>query len=324
MRDINHIDLQGGPRAADAEGPVLNLARLDMNLVVALRALLEERGVTRAAGRVGVSQPAMSASLSRLRRHFGDELLVRSGNAYGLTPLGAALLAPVAAACGMLERVFTAQPSFDPAAATREFTLLGTDYSVTVFGTALSRALHRLAPGVRLTFRQATTAIGDDPAAVLSSVDGLVLPHGIIDGLPCTELFRDRWVCLVAEEHPEIGDELSIEDLARLPWAVYQRPYDAPAARQLSMIGVSPRVEISTPFFSSLPQLIEGTDRVCLIQQRLVDKLGCTAAVRVLPAPFDAVPVQEALWWHPAHERDPGHAWLRECAAATGRAMAAG
>ncbi|MFH8569961.1 LysR family transcriptional regulator [Streptomyces sp. NPDC017993] len=291
-------------------------------MVVALRALLEERNVTRAGRRVGLSQPAMSAALARLRRHFDDDLLIRSGNAYELTPLGAALLDRTAAACALLERVFTAQAVFDPAVEDREFTLLGTDYGVAVFGAELSRLLHREAPGIRLRFEQPGPAMVENTAAMLSTVDGLLMPHGIINGFPSVELFSDRWVCLLADDHPEIGEELTLDDLARLPWAVYQRPYDAPIAKQLSTLGIEPAAEVSVQSFELLPPLVAGTRRVAMIQERLARSLQGVSAVRTLPCPFEAVPVQEAMWWHPVHTQDAAHIWLREAAARVGEQLA--
>ncbi|MFE1349776.1 LysR family transcriptional regulator, partial [Streptomyces sp. NPDC058757] len=112
----------------------MNLARLDLNLVVALRALLEERNVTKAGLRVGLSQPAMSAALARLRKHFDDELLSRVGSQYELTALGQVLLDRTATAYDVLERLFTSQADFDPATETREFRIVSSDYAVDVFG----------------------------------------------------------------------------------------------------------------------------------------------------------------------------------------------
>ncbi|MGX1370472.1 DNA-binding transcriptional LysR family regulator [Streptomyces canus] len=237
----------------------MNLSRLDLNLVLALRALLEERNVTRAGERIGLSQPAMSAALSRLRRHFDDELLSRTGNAYELTPLGVALRDRSATACDLLERVFSSQAEFDPAAESREFTLLASDYGAAVFGAALARTLHQEAPGIRLTFQHPAPSVVENTATVLSTVDGLLMPHGVIDGFPFVDVHQDRWLCMVADDNPEVGDEVTLDHLANLPWAVYQRPYDAPVARQLSMIGISPRVEVSVQTFQLLPHMVEGT-----------------------------------------------------------------
>ncbi|MFI0350726.1 LysR family transcriptional regulator [Actinomadura sp. 9N407] len=296
----------------------MNLASLDLNLLVALQALLEERNVTRAGRRIGLSQPAMSAALARLRRHFGDELLTRSGSGYHLTPLGTALLGRVPTACELLERIFSSQAEFDPARDSREFTILTSDYGVAAFGAALARAAHAEAPGVRIRFRQVPADIGESTDLLLGAVDGLLMPHGIISGYPSVELFTDRWMCLVADDNPEVGDALTLDLLAELPWVTYQRTYDAPAAHQLSMIGIEPRVEVSVDSFQLLPFLIAGTRRVALIQDRLARLLAGVVPVRALPCPFEAVPVQEALWWHPAHTHDAAHIWLREIAARVG------
>ncbi|GLY88829.1 LysR family transcriptional regulator [Actinoallomurus iriomotensis] len=293
----------------------MNLASLDLNLLVALRALLEERNVTRAGRRIGLSQPATSAALARLRHHFADDLLVRVGNGYELTPLGAALVVPCATACGLLERLFTSRAEFDPATEPREFTIIASDYAVAVFGAALARALHAAAPASRLIFQQVGPEIVENTDATLSAVDGLLTPHGVVSGFPTVELYRDEWTCVIADDHPDVGDRLTMDDLARLPWVVYQRPYDAPAARQLGMLGLEPHVEVSVQNFQLLPGLVVGTRRIALIQRRLAQLLAPTAAVRILPCPFEAVPVNEALWWHPVHTQDAAHIWLRETAA---------
>jgi DNA-binding transcriptional LysR family regulator len=149
----------------------------------------------------------------------------------------------------------------------------------------------------------------------------MLLPHGVIDGLPTVELYEDPWVCLVADDHPDVPGRPSLDDLNRLPWVVYQRPLDAPVARQLSMMGISPRVEVFSPTFQLLPRLVERTRRVALMQERLALLSIGTARVRVEPCPFPAVPVREALWWHPVHRHDPAHVWLRETAAKVGLSL---
>ncbi|MEU7404998.1 MULTISPECIES: LysR family transcriptional regulator [unclassified Streptomyces] len=296
----------------------MNLARLDLNLVVALRALLEERNVTRAGQRVGLSQPAMSAALSRLRRHFDDDLLARVGGHYELTALGRVLLDRTSTAYDVLERLFSSQAEFDPAEESREFTLVASDYAVSVFGAELARVVHEEAPGIRLRFAQTPPTVVDDTATLLSAVDGLLMPHGVISGFPATDLYDDRWVFVVADDHPSVSDRLTRQDLADLPWVTYQRTYDAPAVRQLGMLGVEPRAEVSVDSFQLLPLLVAGTRRIAMVQSRLARLLAPIAPVRVVEPPYEAVPLQEALWWHPVHTHDAAHLWLRETAARVG------
>lgn len=299
----------------------MNLSRLDLNLVVALRALLEERNVTRAGQRVGLSQPAMSAALSRLRRHFDDDLLARVGGHYELTALGQVLLDRASTAYDLLERLFASQADFDPAKESREFKLVASDYAVAVFGVELARVVHQEAPGIRLRFAQTPPSVVDATDTLLSTTDGLLMPHGVISDFPATDLYQDRWVFLVAEDHPSVDDRLTREDLARLPWVTYQRTYDAPAVRQLGMLGIEPRVEVSVDSFQIMPLLVSGTRRIALLQARLARLLAPLAAVRVVEPPYEAVPLREALWWHPVHTHDAAHIWLRETAARVGSRM---
>nr|WP_203614445.1 LysR family transcriptional regulator [Streptomyces rochei] len=295
---------------------------MDLNLVVALRALLEERNVTRAGQRVGLSQPAMSAALSRLRRHFDDDLLARVGGHYELTALGQVLLDRTTTAYDVLERLFASQADFDPAKERREFKLVASDYAVAVFGAELARFVHEEAPGIRLRFAQTPPTVVDATDALLSTSDGLLMPHGVISDFPATDLYGDRWVFLVADDHPSVGDRLTRQDLARLPWVTYQRTYDAPAVRQLGMLGIEPRVEVSVDSFQIIPLLVAGTRRIALIQARLARLLAPLAGVRVVEPPYEAVPLREAMWWHPVHTHDAAHIWLRETAARVGGRMA--
>lgn len=296
----------------------MNLAGLDLNLVVALRALLEERNVTQAGQRIGLSQPAMSAALARLRRHFGDDLLSRVGGRYELTPLGRTLLDRTFTACDMMERLFSSQAAFDPATEQHEFTIVASDYAVAVYGADLARLAHAEAPGVRFRFQQPPPNLTENLGTLLSTTDGLLMPHGIIDGFPAVELFADRWVFLVADDNPEVGDRLTLDHLARLPWVIYLRPHDSPAVRQLTMLGIEPHAEVFADTFGSLPFLVAGTGRIALIQELLADRLRGMAPVRVVEPPYEAVPLQEAMWWHPVHTHDAAHTWLRDTAARAG------
>src|SRR4051812_42482146 len=190
-------------RVIDAvDTPGMNLARLDLNLLVSLDALLQQRSVTRAAAQMGLSQPALSASLARLRRHFDDELLTRVGNDYRLTPLAVQLRELVRVALSGVERVFTAQPGFDPASSTREFSVLVSDYVVVVLGHAVARLLAEEAPHTRLRLTPHSPAMVDTAHQVLLSADLLLLPHGFVSDLSHRDLYRDEWVCVVAADNP--------------------------------------------------------------------------------------------------------------------------
>jgi DNA-binding transcriptional LysR family regulator len=289
------------------------LRNLDLNLLPTLDALLQERNVTRASAQLGLSQPAVSAALARLRRHFGDELLHRTGNQYELTPLAQQLRAPIEVALAGVQRVFDASPEFDPASSDRTFRLMMSDYATAVFGERLVRRLADVAPDVRLQLNQTEPAFVDNAAETLRSVDGVVLPHGFLKDIPVTELYEDTWVCVVSRDNDEVGDELTMDDVGTLAWVMlWNLPTAfAPAARQLNLLGVEPRVEVTVDSFLTVPFLIAGTRRIAVLQTRLAHRLAATADVRLLPCPWDALPLKEAFWWHPSHRRDPAHQWLR-------------
>lgn len=292
----------------------VNVANLDLNLLVSLDALLSQRSVTKAARQLGLSQPALSASLARLRRHFDDELLTRVGNEYRLTALAGQLQLQARLALESVHRVFTAQPTFDPAATTREFSLLLSDYGVTVLGDTLARLLDEAAPHARLRLAPHTPDLVDRADQTLLATDLMLLPMGFLADLPHAELYTDEWVVVLSADHPDIADEVTVEHLRTLPWvAVYHGPTSStPAARVLRQRGIEPQVQVVTENFLTVPGLVAGSRRIALLQRRLVDLLPLASGVRTLPGPLDVGGLVEAMWWHPAYERHPEHLFLRE------------
>lgn len=289
------------------------LSRLDLNLLVALDALLTERSVTRAAERLHLSQPALSASLARLRTHFNDPILARRGNTYELTPLALRLTEHTTTALDAARRVFESQAIWTPHDSTREFSIYGSDYGFATIGKAVSRLAAAEAPGVRFRFMLHNPSIVDDALTRLRSVDGMVIPHGHLTELPYMDLWRDGWVVVASESNTAVGDELSMEALGRQPWVfTFQtRTAFTSAARQLQQLGIEPHVEAVVESFLALPHFISGTDRLGLIQAGLSEYAASVPGIRVLEPPFDATPVVNALWWHPVHGRDPEHTWMR-------------
>nr|WP_277350318.1 LysR family transcriptional regulator [Nonomuraea sp. FMUSA5-5] len=286
---------------------------------MALNALLQERNVSRAARRLGLSQPTVSASLGRLRRHFDDELLARVGNQYVLTPLAERLVEQSAQALSWANRVFENRAAFDPAVSTREFLVVVSDAQLPVFGRALAELVRWEAPGVRIRFLHSTPGVVFHAQDQLRNVDALVLPQGILADLPSLDLYRDRWVCIVSVEDDR-PSELDIHELRRRPWVL---PYSTSPVQsifhRLRAAGVEPQAAISTEDFLAVPYLVQGTDRIGLVPERVARLTAGTGGLAMASLPFDAGMLVEALWWHPMHESDPGHIWFRDAA---GRAAA--
>ena len=292
-----------------------DLSRLDWNLMPALDALLAERNVSRAADRLGVGQPSMSSSLARLRRHFGDDLLRRHGQTYELTPL-AERLAPLArSAVETTLGALTSATWFDPATSTRTFTIAASDYVQVVLGAPLFVALAQRAPHTRMELVSPYPAGNfKENADVVNRTDGWLAPREMLPGRPCGGLLSDRWVCVADQQHPTVGDELTLDDLRQLAWV-------APTIRGellrfhldgLASLGIEPSIAATTEYFTSIPLLVAGTDRIGLMQGRLAHKTADLAGVKVLECPWPVQALKLTFWWHPTRDADPAHAWLRD------------
>ncbi|WP_327699179.1 LysR family transcriptional regulator [Streptomyces sp. NBC_00459] len=289
------------------------LRNLDLNLLQVLDVLLREVNVTRAAERLGLSQPAVSGALGRLRRHFNDDLLIRLGNQYHLSPLAMELSKRTSVALRSVADVFSLSSAFDPLTSEREFDIVLSDYASAVLGQAISMELAGRAPRARLRLRQVPTREVKSATAFLRTLHGVVLPHGPVTGLPHINLYKDTWVCMVAAKNNEVGDTLTTAQLSRMPWVTVR---ECPKAtdmlpRLLASLGVVVREQVRVGCYREMPHFVASTDRVALFPARLAARTSPTAGVRFLPCPLNVVPLVEALWWHPMYEQDPAHHWLR-------------
>ena len=293
----------------------MDLPGIDLNLLVALNALLRERNVTKAGESVGLSQPAMSASLGRLRRHFGDELLTRVGQHYVLTPLAASLVEQTDTALRYVRYAFAARPVFDAASSDREFSAVMSDYALTVLGEPLLALLEQRAPDVHLRISPTDRLAVDEAHATLRAHDVMVLPRGYVTDLRSVDLFTDRWVCVLAPGNTVVDGELSVEDLGRLRWVLtFDAPTQyTPADKHLTLVGVDRRADVVIESFLALPFLLAGTQRAAILQERAAHKLALAGAgLQIRSLPTSPPDLLEALWWHPSRDGDPGHRWLRQ------------
>lgn len=287
---------------------------VDLNLLRALDAILGEQSVTKAAARLGLSQPAMSASLGKLRRHFKDELLTRVGNVYEPTPLARELMEPTAAALRAAGRVFVRDAEFEPAKSARDFSVIMSDYSTAVLGPPLTRRIREQSPRSRLYIHTLSPDLVERAPESMRAHDLIVIPHGFLTDMSHRDVYEDDWVCIASADNDRVGDELTVDDLATMPWVLtfHQRAAFTTAVQQLRMQGIEPNVEVVTENYLTLGPLVEGSPRIALVQKRLGEFLATAGQIRVLPCPFDADPLVEAIWWHPMYDSDPAHAWLRD------------
>lgn len=288
----------------------MNLAGADLNLLVSLRALLQERNVTRAAQTVGLSQPAMSNALARLRRQFGDELLVREGRGLALTPTARELQHAVEPALAMVERALRIQASFDPLTAVQTFRIAASDYGMTLVGAGL-RDLGVRAPGVTVDLVQIDHGFVRDSESVMRRVDLLLAPRAFLTGYPSHELCAERWVAVVAGDDPLT--EVTEADLGprSLVGLFHDLGSGAHIERLLTVRGIAATGSVNAESFATVPALVEGTDRIGFLPAGLAQRLAPGYGLKVLPVPFLAEPLVECLYWHRSAQRDPAHRWLR-------------
>ncbi|MBZ5740941.1 LysR substrate-binding domain-containing protein [Nocardioides mangrovi] len=291
------------------------LREVDANLLLTLHALLEERNLTHAGERMTMSQPAMSGALARLRKHFDDELLVRSGRGFELSPLAEQIRPAVAEAVEAAELLLGNQRDFDAATSKRRFSVSMSEYAMTVLAEPLTRMVGERAPGCTVALDPVDVR-PDQVETQLMRRDLIIAPLGFDFPGRIQPVFTDHLVCLVARDHPRLLDGgLSLDDLRTTPHVVAEF---APAGRprpleiELSDKGVEGRpVLVQVTSLLTLPFAIAGTDMCGFVPSRLARRCLASLDLVVATTPLDPVRITEAAHWHPRREKDPAVVWLR-------------
>jgi LysR family nod box-dependent transcriptional activator len=294
------------------------LAGVDLNLLVVLDALISERSVTRAAQRLGVTQPTASAALRRLRAQLHDEFLVRDGQTMRLTPLAESLALSIRELVGQAEAMLIPDARFDAATAEREFTIRATDYATLVLLRPLCRALAAEAPGILVKTRPFNVA-EHSPHLPIDDVDLLIVPDRFTaaSDLPSQALFTDRFVGVAWRDNPLVGDRVSAGELGGLSCISF-RTEDVPSLvdRRLQELEIHVQPEIYLAGFIVGALFLRGTRHITFLQERLFADLAETAELRSFAVDFPLPTVTETMAWHPRLANDPGHQWLRSRLAA--------
>jgi LysR family transcriptional regulator, nod-box dependent transcriptional activator len=295
----------------------IHFRHLDLNLLVALDALLLERNITLAGKRVNLTQSAMSGALARLREYFGDELLIQIGRKMIPTPLGESLAAPVKKVLLEIRATVAAQPTFDPGTAHRTFRLMMSDYVSTVLMSAALPTIERLAPHVSIEILSNDV---DSPFDELdhAHIDLLIMPQRYLnEDHPYEVLFEDEFTGIAWLDNPLIPTDghLSLEAYMILGH-VTSRFASARAGTVdewfFNQLGHKRNVEVTTMNFTSVFSCVLRTKRVATIHRRLAAYFAQFLPIRMFDAPFEVPPLAEAVQWHRQFGSDPGLRWLRE------------
>lgn len=286
---------------------------LDLNLLETLDALLQELSVSRAAKRVGLSTPAMSHALARLRVTLGDEVLVRAGRDMVPTRRALALKEEVHTALATARALLSKQAPFEAQLMSREFRVNATDHVVTVLGAALDKLARQQAPGAMLRFLPTSP----DDAALLRE-GAIDLAVGIYADLPpelrTRVLFTDRFVTVLRKGHPAAKGRLDLETFLSLDH-LQVAPRGQPGGYLDDLLaerGKQRRVTRAVPYFLSALQLASESDAVLTISERMARRLAGTFDLAMCETPLPLKPYALSLLWHPRQDSSPDHAWLRQ------------
>ena len=289
-----------------------HLRSFDLNLLVALEALLAERNVSRAAESVGVTQSAMSHMLARLRAAFGDPLFVRVPGGIRPTPRAEAIARPLAAVLADLRQITAPPTAFEPSAARRVFQVVTDDYLERILLPKFLAHLWQQAPGIDVDIATVSNHPADD--LISGRADLIISVAGVLGSLPgafAQKLFDERFVCAIRKGHPLAAKPLTAAQFAGLFHVLV-----APRGRAGSIVdkvlakqGRRRRVAVTVPHFLAAPDIVRATDAVVTLGARLAKALSQGLVLVPPPVPLPGFTV--VMYWHERNNADPAHQWFR-------------
>jgi DNA-binding transcriptional LysR family regulator len=293
----------------------MQLKDIDLNLLLVFDRMLAEKRVSAVAASLGLSQPAISNALARLRKLLGDELFLRTARGMEPTPFALQLAEPVAYAMGALHTALNQQVVFDPATSTRGFTLAMTDIGEIYFTPRLMEVLADKAPGVAISTLRNNTATNLREELEAGHVDIAIglLPQ-LKAGVFQRRLFLQRYVCLFSKEHPLARKRsVSLKDFGAADHVQVQaagtghgKADDVMAAQ-----GIQRRIRLRVPHFVAIGHILRSSDMIATVPERLAQSIAEPFGLVWRPHPVALPQIAINLFWHAKVHRDPGNQWLR-------------
>lgn len=285
---------------------------LEIRLLQVFDAIYQTRSVTRAAEQLDIGQPTVSIALAKLREHFSDPLFVRISNTMEPTPLARELELPVQLALGALERVTSHRAVFDPATSERTFTISMTDISQLVLLPKLWAHLRQASPGVHIDI----VPLSADTARMLEAGEAdlaLGFMPQLEAGFYQQALFRQRYVCVASTDHPRIHDSLTLDQFEAEEHAVVTSSGTGHLIldREIERQGITRNIALRVPNYLGIAFVIEQTDMLVTIPERLAQVLEGRGKFQAFPVPFDLPDYAVKQHWHERYHHDPGNRWLR-------------
>lgn len=292
----------------------MRLNRLDLNQLICLDALLAEKNVSRAATRVNLSQPAMSAALARLREYFDDPLLMRIGRSMIATSFATTLIEPVRSVLLQAQALAARRPEHDPAKIQRDITLVASDYMTTVVLQDIMKRAADEAPGIRVNIRPVSEFFGEllDSGEVELMVSSTA---AFIAGHPSEKLFQEYYSCIAWSENPDIGDQISVDQYYELGHVAIEwgrgriLTHDQDASDKANR---RRRNEVTVSNFTMAPGFIVNTRRIATMQTRLARIMAQQWPIKILSCPIAIPPIEIGMQWNKHLDDDIALTWFRQ------------
>jgi DNA-binding transcriptional LysR family regulator len=291
----------------------MDLKDVDLNLLVVFNQLLIERRVSAVADKLGLSQPAVSNALARLRKLTDDPLFLRTTKGMDPTPFAQALAEPIAYALGMIHSAVNQRTSFEPATAKRSFTIGMTDIGEIYFLPSLMEELARIAPGVTMsTVRNTAVNLRDDMEAGRIDLALGLLPQ-LKAGFYQRRLFKQRYVCMFRKGHRFDKRRLSLAEFssAKHVVVVSEGTGHGKVDELLERSGVSRNVLLTVPHFVAVGHILQHSDMVATVPERLAQALVGPFALAYVSHPATLPEIAINMFWHAKFHKDPANVWLR-------------
>lgn len=297
----------------------MNIGSLDLNLLVAFDAIEQERNITVAASRIGISQPAMSNALSRLRRTFNDPLFVRTGRGMEPTPFAKKLSRPIRRSCSLINDALRTAGNFEAATSHRKFVFYMSDIGEKVNLPVIMPHLQKVAPNITVKVSRIPEHDTQD-AMMAGDVDiALGLFPSLAGGFYEQRLYRDTFVCIVRADHPKIGDTLTRKQFVEMSHGVVSfagTGHDAAVEKILARQRIRRHIGLVVQHFATLPMTISRTDLIATIPLKAAEAFSNLTRIKTLKPPINIPGFEIKQHWHERYHNDPANRWMRHQIAA--------
>lgn len=291
----------------------MELREIDLNLLVIFHQLLNDQKVSTAAENLGLTQPAVSNALKRLRITLGDELFVRTSHGMQPTPYATQLAEPVSRAIGMLHKALNRSDDFDPSSSQRKFVIAMTDIGEIYFVPRLIDALLQVAPGVSVSTLRSHAGLSEELADGKVDLAVGLLPS-LQGGFYQRRLFQHHYVCLCRKNHPVAQRPLTRESFCAYGHVriLAANTGHGEIETHLQRAGLQRDIRLEVPHFVAVGHILQRTDLIATVPERFASSCTEPFGLTYLPLPVSIEPISINLHWHAKMNKDPANRWFRQ------------